>query len=55
MHIRVLYTSGYAQPVAASQGRLEPNVTLLDKPFTEREHLDKVHTVLTPQTTTHLA
>jgi PAS domain S-box-containing protein len=49
-HIRVLYMSGYAQPVLASQGRLEPNVTLLDKPFTERELLDKVHTVLTPQT-----
>jgi two-component system cell cycle sensor histidine kinase/response regulator CckA len=47
-HIRVLYMSGYAQPILASQGRLDPNVTLLDKPFTERELLDKVHTVLTP-------
>jgi hypothetical protein len=26
------------------------NVTLLDKPFTERELLDKVHTVLEPHT-----
>jgi PAS domain S-box-containing protein len=49
-YIRVLYMSGYAQPVLASQGRLDPNVTLLDKPFTERELLDKVHTVLAPQT-----
>jgi CheY-like chemotaxis protein len=48
--IRVLYMSGYAQPILASQGRLAPNVTLLDKPFTERELLDKVHAVLTPQT-----
>jgi CheY-like chemotaxis protein len=54
-HIGVLYMSGYAQPVLASQGRLEPNVALLDKPFTERELLDKVHAVLTPQTTTHQA
>jgi PAS domain S-box-containing protein len=45
-HICVLYMSGYAQPVLASQGRLDPRVTLLDKPFTERELLDKVHTVL---------
>jgi CheY-like chemotaxis protein len=52
-HIRVLYMSGYAQPVLASQGRLEPNVTLLDKPFTERELLDKVHTVLEPNTMAH--
>jgi CheY-like chemotaxis protein len=49
-HIRVLYMSGYAQPVLASQGRLEPDVTLLDKPFTERDLLDKVYTVLTRQT-----
>jgi PAS domain S-box-containing protein len=52
-HIRVLYMSGYAQPVLASQGRLEPNVTLLDKPFTERDLLDKVHAVLTPQSVSH--
>jgi PAS domain S-box-containing protein len=47
--IRVLYMSGYARPVLASQGRLDPDVTLLDKPFTERELLDKVCAVLTPQ------
>jgi PAS domain S-box-containing protein len=49
-HIRVLYMSGYAQPILASQGRLDPNVALLDKPFTERDLLDKVHSVLAPQT-----
>jgi two-component system cell cycle sensor histidine kinase/response regulator CckA len=31
---RVLYMSGYAQPVLASQGTLEPGVALLEKPFT---------------------
>jgi len=31
---RVLYISGYAQPVLHSQGTLEPGVTLLEKPFT---------------------
>ena len=28
--------SGYAQPVLASQGRLDPGVTLIEKPFTGR-------------------
>jgi CheY-like chemotaxis protein len=49
--IRVLYMSGYAQPVLASQGRLDPDVTLLDKPFTERELLDKVSALLSCQNT----
>ncbi len=30
---RVLYMSGYAQPVLHSQGTLEPGVALLEKPF----------------------
>jgi hypothetical protein len=33
--IRVLYMSGYAQPVLASQGTLDPGVSLLEKPFGE--------------------
>jgi two-component system cell cycle sensor histidine kinase/response regulator CckA len=44
---RVLYMSGYAQPVLHSQGTLEPGVALLEKPFTAddllvavRERLD---------------
>jgi PAS domain S-box-containing protein len=53
--IRVLYMSGYAQPILASQGRLDPDVTLLDKPFTERELLDKVNEVLALQTTARRA
>jgi PAS domain S-box-containing protein len=53
--IRVLYMSGYARPFLASQGRLDPGVTLLDKPFTERELLDKVDTVLAPNAAALLA
>jgi CheY-like chemotaxis protein len=49
--IRVLYMSGYAQPVLASEGRLDPDVTLLDKPFTERELLDKVCATIAGQPT----
>ena len=49
--IRVLYMSGYAQPVLASEGRLDPDVTLLDKPFTERELLDKVSATIAWQPT----
>ena len=44
--IRVLYMSGYAQPVLASQGTLDPGVTLVEKPFTEPHLLEKVRDVL---------
>jgi PAS domain S-box-containing protein len=47
--IRVLYMSGYAQPILASEGRLDPDVLLLDKPFTERELLDKVSAAVAAQ------
>ena len=39
---RVLYMSGYAQPVLASQGTLEPGVALLEKPFTAEDLLSAV-------------
>ncbi len=39
---RVLYMSGYAQPVLASQGTLEPGVALLEKPFTSADLLSAV-------------
>jgi hypothetical protein len=35
--IEVLFMSGYARPVLASQGRLEPNVALVEKPFSEAD------------------
>jgi PAS domain S-box-containing protein len=44
--LRVLYMSGYAQPVLASKGTLEPGVTLLEKPFSEPVLLAKVRAVL---------
>ena len=44
--IRVLYMSGYAQPVLASQGTLDPGVTLVEKPFSERDLLEMVREVL---------
>jgi PAS domain S-box-containing protein len=43
---RVLYMSGYAQPVLASQGTLEPGVILVEKPFSEPALLDRVRAVL---------
>jgi CheY-like chemotaxis protein len=46
--IRTLYMSGYAHPVLASQGTLEPGVILLEKPFTEPGLLDKIKEVLDP-------
>jgi CheY-like chemotaxis protein len=39
---RVLYMSGYAQPVLHSQGTLEPGVALLEKPFTADDLLSAV-------------
>ena len=32
--IRVLFMSGYAPPLSTSEGRLEPGMPLLEKPFT---------------------
>ncbi|MEN3304143.1 MAG: hypothetical protein V7603_345 [Micromonosporaceae bacterium] len=45
-NIRVLYMSGYAQPVLASQGTLDPGVTLVEKPFSEPTLLDKIRDTL---------
>ena len=44
--IRVLFMSGYTQPVLASQGTLEEGVVLVEKPFTEHALLAKVYEVL---------
>ena len=46
--IRVLYMSGYAQPVLASQGTLDPGVILVEKPFSEDVLLDRVRAALDP-------
>jgi len=39
---RVLYMSGYAQPVLHSQGTLDPGIELLEKPFTAGDLLAAV-------------
>lgn len=43
---RVVYMSGYAQPVLASQGTLDPDVTLIEKPFSGPALLTTIRTVL---------
>jgi PAS domain S-box-containing protein len=50
----VLYMSGYAQPVLTENGTLPPGVTIVEKPFTSRELLDTIRTILhTPAIGTH--
>jgi signal transduction histidine kinase/CheY-like chemotaxis protein len=44
--IEVLFMSGYARPVLASQGKLEPNVALVEKPFSEADLMAKAGQVL---------
>jgi PAS domain S-box-containing protein len=44
--IRVLYMSGYALPMLTDQGTLDPNVQLIEKPFSEGMLLDAVREVL---------
>jgi PAS domain S-box-containing protein len=44
--IEVLYMSGYAQPVLASQGRLDRDVNLIDKPFTAAAIIERAGQIL---------
>jgi two-component system cell cycle sensor histidine kinase/response regulator CckA len=44
--IEVLFMSGYAQPVLASQGRLDPDVSLIDKPFSAAAIIEKAGRLL---------
>ena len=44
--IEVLYMSGYAQPVLASQGRLDPDVHLIEKPISATALIAKAGEVL---------
>jgi signal transduction histidine kinase len=44
--IEVLFMSGYARPILASQGRLDPNVALVEKPFSETDLLAMAGQVL---------
>ncbi len=44
--LKVLYTSGYSENAIAHQGRLDPDVDLLSKPYRKRELAVKVRNVL---------
>ena len=44
--LRVVFMSGYAQPVLAAQGGLEPGVRLVEKPFSGPVLLEQVRSVL---------
>jgi signal transduction histidine kinase/CheY-like chemotaxis protein len=44
--IEVIFMSGYARPVLASQGRLDPGVALVEKPFSEADLLATAGKVL---------
>ncbi|GID94571.1 hypothetical protein Adi01nite_39830 [Amorphoplanes digitatis] len=41
--IPVLYMSGYAQPVLTENGTLPPGVSIIEKPFTRSDLLERVH------------
>jgi signal transduction histidine kinase/CheY-like chemotaxis protein len=47
--IEVLFMSGYAQPVLASQGRLGPDVNLIEKPFSAAAIIEKAGRLLNGQ------
>jgi PAS domain S-box-containing protein len=44
--IEVLFMSGYARPVLAAQGRLDPRVALVEKPFSQADLMAKAGQVL---------
>jgi PAS domain S-box-containing protein len=44
--IRVIYMSGYAQPILGAKGTLAPGIDLIDKPFTEAVLLARVRHAL---------
>lgn len=45
-HTKVLFMSGHAQPVLATQGTLESGVQLIEKPFTAEGLNRKLREVL---------
>jgi PAS domain S-box-containing protein len=44
--IECLFMSGYAQPVLASEGKLDPDVALIEKPFTASAIIEKAGQIL---------
>lgn len=49
--IKVLYMSGYAQPILTSRGTLEDGVQLIEKPFTAEELNERLRDVLDEEVT----
>ncbi len=47
--VRVVFMSGYAQPILASERRLDPGMHLIEKPFTQSALLSRIREVLTGQ------
>jgi CheY-like chemotaxis protein len=45
-HLKVLFTTGYARNAIVHQGRLDPGVELITKPFTEVSLAAKIEQVL---------
>jgi PAS domain S-box-containing protein len=45
-NIRILFMSGYAQPILAAQGTLDAGIVLVEKPFSEPALLARVREVL---------
>jgi FixJ family two-component response regulator len=50
----VLFMSGFAGPLMTEQGRLEPGVTVVGKPFTSNDLLTAVYNTLAGATDEHL-
>jgi signal transduction histidine kinase/CheY-like chemotaxis protein len=44
--LRMVYMSGYAQPVLTAQGTLDPGTSLVEKPFTEAQLLGAIRAAL---------
>jgi hypothetical protein len=45
----VLFTTGYTRNAIVHHGRLDPNVHLLSKPYTQQDLARKVGELLTPK------
>jgi two-component system cell cycle sensor histidine kinase/response regulator CckA len=45
-HLKVLLMSGYAGDLIARYGAIEPEMALMEKPFTRHDLLSRIHTVL---------
>jgi len=45
-HLPVLYTTGYTRNAIVHQGRLDPHIHLLNKPYTQQDIARKVRELL---------